>query len=700
MVVLLTTASLEGQHLAKSFFNTGLLGAAGSSGDPVDNQFNRVSFLSHFEGSNNGVNNAFDDGSASNHTITANGNVTQGSFGPFARPDGEWGVRFPQGHWHYYDIPSSSDFAIGANDDFTFEFFIFYDSKDSDMVIMDYRTGGSNGTFPMIFLNGNLDFNGNDNSANAGKIGYNPHPSTITRVDSASTLTFGAWNHVAFVRNSGTINCYINGTRDNNSYTNNTTVATAADIRLGSIAINQDFPDLQFSGVLSNFRFVNGTAVYSGSSITVPTSKLTAITNTKLLLFQSNRFVDNSSSGHTVPVSAGSPAVTAFGPFLTDAVYDPAVNGASLFNSAASDFLSFGNIGLDGHSGDFSIEGWIYPTAFVASSNPLYTQGSAGGVSDLLEISLNSSGQPHAFINQGSITLQSTFVCPLNAWTFLQLKRTSGTLAIFTNGVQSSTVSNTTTISSPNRGFVGAQSYDTSHADRSFYGFICDVRVSVVTRNVSLPTAPLAVEDSNTKLLLNMADGQAIDSAAQNNLTLYGNAKISTDQAKFGNTSLYLDGSDDYLVVNNHRAYGTGPFTIEMFFRLDSVSGSRCLYDDRPDGASGDYISLIIASGAVNFYVGTTLKVDAGSISANTFYHIALCRSGTDTKLFLDGTQIGSTFSSDTTNYLNTGILRVGTNRGYNNDLAGYIDDFRISHMARYTSNFTAPSEPFADKGQ
>ena len=91
MVVLLITASLEEQHLAKSFFNTGLLGAAGSSA-PSDDQFNRVSFLSHFEGSNNGVNNAFDDGSANNYTVTAAGNVTQGSFGPNAEtaglPDG------------------------------------------------------------------------------------------------------------------------------------------------------------------------------------------------------------------------------------------------------------------------------------------------------------------------------------------------------------------------------------------------------------------------------------------------------------------------------------------------------------------------------------------------------------------------------------------------------------------------------------
>ena len=71
------------------------IGAAGTGLVlPSDDEFNRVSFLSHFDGTNNGTNNVFDDSSTSNHTITANGNVTQGSFGPFARPDGEWGVSF------------------------------------------------------------------------------------------------------------------------------------------------------------------------------------------------------------------------------------------------------------------------------------------------------------------------------------------------------------------------------------------------------------------------------------------------------------------------------------------------------------------------------------------------------------------------------------------------------------------------------
>ena len=98
-------------------FDSVFYGAAGTDTDtgPSDDQFNRVSFLSHFEGSNNGVNSAFDDGSTNNHTVTANGNATQGSFGPFARPDGEFGVD-TSGGWTYWGYNSASTGALGDED--------------------------------------------------------------------------------------------------------------------------------------------------------------------------------------------------------------------------------------------------------------------------------------------------------------------------------------------------------------------------------------------------------------------------------------------------------------------------------------------------------------------------------------------------------------------------------------------------------
>ena len=644
---------------------------------PSDDQFNRTSFLSHFEGSNDGVNNQFTDGSDSNHTITANGNVTQGSFGPFARPDGEWGWNF-DGDGD--SLTYTNDATMSLDGDYTFE--LFFNART---IVQDTQ-------HPNTFLIGGtqLYIHSSDKYVSWYLSG------DIVKSANNSILT-NTWNHVAVVRSgSGTNNTsmYLNGTRVQQATNTATLGASSGTARIGSYTASGG----NFDGHISNLRLLKGTALYSGSSITVPTSALTAITNTKLLTCQSNRFIDNSSTGFAL-TPVGNVAVTAFGPFLTSAVYDPAVNGASVYIAAGdSDYLSMPAQTIP--TGNFTVEGWYYLDG-TQSNSTIIAQGSSGNAARTF-VGIEAVGGVQSLrFQMGSSLVTPNFAAIPNQWTHFCATYNGSAMELFQNGVSGGTTSRSG--DAENVAMVIGRLNTNWANSYGVKGYISNIRVSSVVRqssNFTPPTSPLTNVDSNVKFLANMADGQAIDSAAQNNLTLYGNAKISTGQAKFGNTSLYLDGSDDYLVVNNHKAYGTGPFTIEMFFRLDSVSGSRCLYDDRPDGASGDYISLIIASGAVNFYVGTTLKVDAGSISANTFYHIALCRSGTDTKLFLDGTQIGSTFSSDTTNYLNTGILRVGTNRGYNNDLAGYIDDFRISHMARYTSNFTAPSEPFADKGQ
>jgi len=648
-----------------------LMGASGAGVGPSDDEFNRVSFLSHFDGSNDGVNNQFTDGSASNHTITANGNVTQGSFNPYGT---NWSVDFSRDTNPRLSSPASSDFTLGTGD-FTIEFFVFF-----------YTIAGVQKAIKQDIASGQTGF-------------------TVATGDGTGKFTFGGvlsettsdavankWYHIAITRNSGVFRIFRNGVQTDTD-TSSVNFGSAAKLVYGGS------DDLPIKGLMSNLRLVQGTSLYD-SNFTTPTSPLTAVTNTKLLTLQSNRFVDNSASGHLVQPNTGTEKIGSFGPFLTSAVYDPAVNGASAYFDGSGDYLTVASSSdFDFGTSDFCWECWVFQTSRSAFQLIMAQDDYSSGNS--ISCWLTDTGQASIYYEGGGTHFTTTATVPLNTWTHLAwVRKGTGTneFSIYINGTAE--VSGTMTTSFDQDGIIIGQQANGSF---DFNGYVSNIRIAngshIYTSNFTPPTAPLTAV-TNTKLLLNMADGQAIDSAAQHNLTLYGNAKISTGQAKFGNTSLYLDGSDDYLIVKNHQAYGTGPFTIEMFFRLDSVSGSRCLYDDRPDGASGDYISLIIASGAVNFYVGTTLKVDAGSISANTFYHIALCRSGTDTKLFLDGTQIGSTFSSDTTNYLNTGILRVGTNRSYSNQLAGYIDDFRISHMARYTSNFSPATEPFADKGQ
>ena len=80
----------------------------------------------------------------------------------------------------------------------------------------------------------------------------------------------------------------------------------------------------------------------------------------------------------------------------------------------------------------------------------------------------------------------------------------------------------------------------------------------------------------------------------------------------------------------------------------------------------------------------------------NTWHHIALSRSGTSTRLFLDGVQVGSTYT-DSNNYLVGASRPIFGASGFNTadvNYLGYIDDFRITRgYARYTSTFTPPDK-------
>lgn len=75
----------------------------------------------------------------------------------------------------------------------------------------------------------------------------------------------------------------------------------------------------------------------------------------------------------------------------------------------------------------------------------------------------------------------------------------------------------------------------------------------------------------------------------------------------------------------------------------------------------------------------------------NTWYHIAISRSGNTLKAFVNGNSIGST--TDSTSYTQQ-VLNIGQRPSSAYALIGYLDDFRITKAARYISNFTPPTSP------
>ena len=89
------------------------------------------------------------------------------------------------------------------------------------------------------------------------------------------------WYHVAMVRSSGTIKTYVDGIEDISVSNYDTFSMTYASV--GGYYSTSNL----FKGFISNFRFLNGTALYTAAFIP-PTSPLTNITNTKLLCCQSS----------------------------------------------------------------------------------------------------------------------------------------------------------------------------------------------------------------------------------------------------------------------------------------------------------------------------------------------------------------------------------------------------------------------------
>ena len=96
-----------------------------------------------------------------------------------------------------------------------------------------------------------------------------------------------------------------------------------------------------------------------------------------------------------------------------------------------------------------------------------------------------------------------------------------------------------------------------------------------------------------------------------------------------------------------------------------------------------------------------TVNVAHAAVSgytANTFHHVAVSRSGTNLKLFRDGTQVGGTVTIAKTVDIPdfTSNVEIGRNPSNANVFVGQVDEVRISRSAQFTANFTAPEHQHA----
>jgi len=227
---------------------------------------------------------------------------------------------------------------------------------------------------------------------------------------------------------------------------------------------------------------------------------------------------------------------------------------------------------------------------------------------------------------------------------------------------------------------------------------------------------------NNVSLLL---DGESLTDKSQNNFTVTNSsAAVSTAQFKYGNSSIYFNGSSFVSVPDSSAfSFGTGDFTIETWLKLGAAitatSGDasyRSIVNKYSAGSTGTedafYVYLNNAAGTMQFNVGFVSNTTASNFAINitgvdtslnsVWNHIAVVRSSGSLKVYFNGTQIGSTQTYSSSINQGTLPLLVGgrTYAPYDLYLNGYIDDLRITKSAIYTANFTPPAGPLKLPGQ
>jgi len=671
---------------------TAPLGATQSAGTNISAITGTSTALLILQNSQSSNNNSFLDSSSNNFLIARNGNTTQGTFSPFSQTG--WS-NFFDGTGDYLTAATSSQFAAGSV--FTIEMWVY-----------PTTAGNSTNYFAVNVSDGiQVGFNG---TTSWGLANF-----SVAWLLTTTTLpTLNSWNHIAICR-SGTgtnqTSIFLNGTRVANGTVSNAFTTT------GAASIGATFAGVgPFTGFMSQIRFVAGTAVYdpAQATITVPTAPLTAITNTRLLTCQSNRFVDNSTNTFPLTVN-GNTSVLPFSPFAPTIPYNAAAVGGSGYFDGTGDWLSNASMSptLTLGTSNFCIEAWGYWASFNEGTYgaPLI---SFGGTSSQLMIranktSGNSTSANYYFVNNNTFIPATGFSSGvsggtifLNCWNHIAVTRQGSTFRLFVNGALVNTQTDSGNFGTAyTRVNIGS---DSNPVDGRILGYVAGARMvtgdAVYTAAFTPPTAP-PTPISGTYLLTNFTNAGIIDATAKSDLETVGNAQISTAQSRFGGSSIAFDGSTSYLIgpPDPSGSFGAGNLTIEGWVYFNNVSTNPQIVAQVTNGSSGSNYSwqlyLVSANtlrGAL-WVGGTQYAVDA-TIAATTWYHVALVRNGTTISLYVNGTSVGtpSTIGTNAINWYSDSRFYMGRNSTAIHYFNGFVDDFRIARFARYTANFVPPT--------
>ena len=419
--------------------------------------------------------NRFIDNSTNAYALTIAGNTAVQAFSPFdpttAYAAGTvGGSGYFDGSGDYLTVADNTAFEFGSGD-FTIEGWFYALSVASDTTIVSKwtATGTANSNSWLLFV-----------TSGVATFLTSTNGSAVDVNISGGTVTVNSWNHIAVSRSGNTYSLYLNGTRTATTTNSNSLADVATVVAIGRYS-GGTFGYM--NGYISNARIVKGTAVYTGSTYTVPTAPVTAIANTQLLLNYTNAGIPDATAKGDWETVGNAQISTAQSKFGGSSMYFDG-SGDRLINLASSQYSLF-----DFGTGNFTIEFWFY--CINTTSGIVYARGASGHNLCVVYLGANATDRVsfYAAASGAGTAIQSAGTPAVSTWNHAAIVRQNGTVTVYLNGTGGTPTSNTTNIT--NSSYVPSIG-DYNHSPLPFAGYIDDFRITKgyarYTTNFTPPT--------------------------------------------------------------------------------------------------------------------------------------------------------------------------------------------------------------------
>ena len=210
----------------------------------------------------------------------------------------------------------------------------------------------------------------------------------------------------------------------------------------------------------------------------------------------------------------------------------------------------------------------------------------------------------------------------------------------------------------------------------------------IMTNETELDSTKLPVAGSGWTSSSNIVSNNSSYATTTVGLPRHGtlvNGSTYLSPSQVGSSVVDLDGTNDYVDLPDGSVDGLDDFTIAAWVRLDSTAAWRRLFDF--GSGTNDYMYLAPTNGsnlrfAIRSGGGTEQVISGTALAINTWVHVAVTKTGSTGRLYVNGVQSGSSNTSMTLSPDDLGFTTqnwIGRSQ-YSADpyLNGRVDDFRI----------------------